>query len=159
MRRSLCTWLTLGLLVYVVSASQAFLDNGLQEPYNLGVSSMNLSDVSHDFTVLSHPRFPTHQVRIKRSDFCDPTVKVWTGRIMIDWKFKRIAFSEAESRIYRRWFRRKTLVFLLLRVSSEPRYRRCCYVDQRWTWLFIFYGVTHGTWYLNHFYAHKLLVS
>jgi hypothetical protein len=26
------------------------------------------------FTTLSHARFPHHAVRIKRSDFCDPTV-------------------------------------------------------------------------------------
>lgn len=27
------------------------------------------------FTVLSLPHFPAHQVRVKKTDFCDPTVK------------------------------------------------------------------------------------
>lgn len=27
------------------------------------------------FTTLAHPRFPAHQVRIKKTEFCDPTVK------------------------------------------------------------------------------------
>jgi len=40
------------------------------------VPSLNLSSLpSADFTILSHPMFPQHSVRIKRSHFCDPTVK------------------------------------------------------------------------------------
>lgn len=29
----------------------------------------------HRYTALSSPRFPGHQVRVKKSNFCDPTVK------------------------------------------------------------------------------------
>ena len=28
-----------------------------------------------EFTTLSLPHFPAHQVRVKKTDFCDPTVK------------------------------------------------------------------------------------
>jgi hypothetical protein len=36
----------------------------------------NLASVTSEdsFTTLSHARFPHHAVRIKKSDFCDPTV-------------------------------------------------------------------------------------
>lgn len=27
------------------------------------------------FTTLAHPNFPSHQVRVKKTVFCDPTVK------------------------------------------------------------------------------------
>ena len=27
------------------------------------------------FTVLTHPNFPAHQLRVKKTNFCDPTVK------------------------------------------------------------------------------------
>jgi hypothetical protein len=41
-----------------------------------GSSVRHLSSVtSTDFTAISHPHFPNHQVRIKKSNFCDPTVK------------------------------------------------------------------------------------
>ena len=29
-----------------------------------------------EFTALTHPQFPNHRVRIKKSNFCDPTVKL-----------------------------------------------------------------------------------
>ena len=29
-----------------------------------------------EYTALTHPRFPNHRVRIKKSNFCDPTVKL-----------------------------------------------------------------------------------
>lgn len=33
------------------------------------------ASLSPVFTTLAHPRFPAHQVRIKKTEFCDPTVK------------------------------------------------------------------------------------
>jgi hypothetical protein len=41
------------------------------------VSARRLSSIisKEDFTVLSHPEFPGHGVRVKKTDFCDPTVK------------------------------------------------------------------------------------
>jgi len=46
---------------------------------NLGrnVTTMLLSELgsADDFTALVHPKFPHHQVRIKKTKFCDPTVK------------------------------------------------------------------------------------
>lgn len=44
------------------------------------VQSLYLSSLSStDYTALHHPRFPSHQVRIKKTDFCDPTVKYDSG--------------------------------------------------------------------------------
>jgi hypothetical protein len=42
-----------------------------------GNSTAHLSSVSasSEFTTLGHAAFPRHSVRIKKSDFCDPTVK------------------------------------------------------------------------------------
>ena len=41
------------------------------------VTRLHLSSLSagDDFTTLNHPRFPDHQVRVKKTEFCDPTVK------------------------------------------------------------------------------------
>jgi len=41
------------------------------------VTTMLLSELgsTDDFTALVHPKFPYHQVRIKKTKFCDPTVK------------------------------------------------------------------------------------
>jgi hypothetical protein len=41
------------------------------------VTAFHLSSVTStdNYTALSHPRFPNHRVRIKSSEFCDPTVK------------------------------------------------------------------------------------
>lgn len=40
-------------------------------------TSIQLSSIAANdgFTVLSLPQFPAHQVRVKKTDFCDPTVK------------------------------------------------------------------------------------
>ena len=41
------------------------------------VTTMHLSELgsTDEFTALVHPKFPYHQVRVKRTKFCDPTVK------------------------------------------------------------------------------------
>jgi len=41
------------------------------------VTTMHLSELgsTDDFTTLVHPKFPGHQVRVKKTKFCDPTVK------------------------------------------------------------------------------------
>lgn len=49
-------------------------------PENLlvaNVTALRLSSITSTdkYTALSHPRFPNHRVRIKSSDFCDPTVQ------------------------------------------------------------------------------------
>lgn len=44
----------------------------------------HLSVVSSDaFTTLTHPKFPKHGIRIRKSSFCDPTVKYTTQSICI----------------------------------------------------------------------------
>lgn len=53
-----------------------------------------LSDT--EFTVLSHPVFPRHSVRIKKSSFCDHTVGVYTG--YIDFGARHLFFTFFESR-------------------------------------------------------------
>ena len=41
------------------------------------ITTMHLSSIAtgEGYTTLSHPRYPAHQVRVKKTDFCDPTVK------------------------------------------------------------------------------------
>lgn len=47
-----------------------------QSPFTVDNVSMSLAAITSEqsFTTLSHPRFPNHSVRIKKSTFCDPTV-------------------------------------------------------------------------------------
>ncbi|KIJ27001.1 hypothetical protein M422DRAFT_191548, partial [Sphaerobolus stellatus SS14] len=75
---------------------------GSQVPFNtessLQVTPLHLNSISETFTALKHPSFPAHQVRIKRTDFCDPTVKVWTGYIDVDYGAKHLFFYFFESR-------------------------------------------------------------
>ncbi|KAJ7909462.1 Alpha/Beta hydrolase protein [Mycena leptocephala] len=66
-------------------------DEGLFTP----MEDMNaLSET--DFSVLSHPIFPNYNVRIKKSPFCDDTVKAYTG--YIDIEARHIFFYFFESR-------------------------------------------------------------
>lgn len=52
-------------------------------PDNLDFDNAPESTINHlssirdsEYTALTHPRFPNHRVRIKKSNFCDPTVKL-----------------------------------------------------------------------------------
>ncbi|KAJ7086299.1 Alpha/Beta hydrolase protein [Mycena crocata] len=66
-------------------------DDGLFSP----MEDMNaLSET--EFSVLSHPVFPNYNVRIKKSPFCDDTVKSYTG--YIDIEARHIFFYFFESR-------------------------------------------------------------
>lgn len=72
----------LGLTVSsVVGATQkpffASRPNPAVEPYDAGLFSPmeDLSLLSTEFTTLEHPFFPNYNVRIKKSDFCDGTVR------------------------------------------------------------------------------------
>ncbi|KAF4616139.1 hypothetical protein D9613_011461 [Agrocybe pediades] len=62
-------------------------------------SPLQLSSIgSGEFTTLSHPRFPTHRIRVKKSHFCDPTVNVYTGYLDVDAGAKHMFFYFFESR-------------------------------------------------------------
>ncbi|TFK85892.1 peptidase S10 serine carboxypeptidase [Polyporus arcularius HHB13444] len=96
-------WIALGV---VVSAQQVAFDVGasirpvgtVSLPGN--VWTRYLADItSHDaFVALRHPRFPAHQVRVKKSEFCDPTVNVYTGYLDVDEGAKHLFFYFFESR-------------------------------------------------------------
>ncbi|THH20268.1 hypothetical protein EW146_g1054 [Bondarzewia mesenterica] len=64
------------------------------------VTTMHLSSIAsgQKFTVLDHPRFPAHRVRIKKAEFCDPTVNVYTGYLDVDQGAKHLFFYFFESR-------------------------------------------------------------
>ncbi|KAL5531735.1 hypothetical protein ACEPAG_4612 [Sanghuangporus baumii] len=70
----------------------------LETPVNF--TTMHLSSVQSTdvFTTLVHPDFPGHQVRIKKTDFCDPTVNVYTGYLDVDQGAKHLFFYLFESR-------------------------------------------------------------
>jgi hypothetical protein len=58
------------------SRSSGLAFNGPNYEAQWQVPSLNLTSVpSEDFINLVHPAYPNHAVRIKRSHFCDPTVK------------------------------------------------------------------------------------
>ncbi|OCH95860.1 peptidase S10, serine carboxypeptidase [Obba rivulosa] len=62
--------------------------------------TLNLSSLSStgQYTVLTHPDFVDYQVRVKKSDFCDPTVNVYTGYLDVDYGAKHLFFYFFESR-------------------------------------------------------------
>ncbi|TRM68590.1 peptidase S10 serine carboxypeptidase [Schizophyllum amplum] len=68
-------------------------------PFNKTVETRLLSSLpADDFTSLSHPHFPNHGVRVKKTSFCDPTVNAYTGYLDIDQGAKHLFFSYFESR-------------------------------------------------------------
>ncbi|TFK72339.1 alpha/beta-hydrolase, partial [Pluteus cervinus] len=60
-------------------------------------STKLLSVVGGDkFTILGHPLFPEYSVRVKRTSFCDETVRAYTG--YIDVQARHLFFYFFESR-------------------------------------------------------------
>ncbi|TDL20405.1 alpha/beta-hydrolase [Rickenella mellea] len=65
-----------------------------QEP----VHTLELSSLSSErFTRLSHPNFPRHSARIKKSHFCDETVDAYTGYLDIGTRHLFFYFFESRS--------------------------------------------------------------
>ncbi|KAF8632022.1 hypothetical protein AX17_004965 [Amanita inopinata Kibby_2008] len=58
----------------------------------------HLSSLTDTYVTLSHPSFPYHHVRVKKTEFCDPTVNVYTGYLDIDDGAKHLFFYFFESR-------------------------------------------------------------
>ncbi|THH00821.1 hypothetical protein EW026_g1775 [Hermanssonia centrifuga] len=50
-----------------------------------------------EFTTLNHPAFPKYDVRIKKSDFCDGTVRAFTGYIDIEARHLFFYFFESRN--------------------------------------------------------------
>lgn len=74
---------------------------GLQVDSGVNTTSTRmLSSISsvQDFTTLAHPLYPYHRVRVKKSNFCDPTVNVYTGYLDVDAGAKHLFFYFFESR-------------------------------------------------------------
>jgi len=72
-------------------ASADRYDAGLFTPYE-DLDGLSASE----YTVLHHPAFPRHNVRIKKSDFCDGSVGAYTG--YIDIQARHLFFYFFESR-------------------------------------------------------------
>ncbi|KAG8775314.1 hypothetical protein FRC12_001556 [Ceratobasidium sp. 428] len=68
--------------------------------YGSSVQRLELSSLSaDDFTVAGHQSFPTHQIRVKRvKNFCDTTVKMYSGYLDVDYGAKHLFFYFFESR-------------------------------------------------------------
>ncbi|KAG8786042.1 hypothetical protein FRC12_016980 [Ceratobasidium sp. 428] len=68
--------------------------------YGSNVQRLELSSLSSDdFTVAGHQSFPSHQLRLKHvKDFCDPTVKMYSGYLDVDYGAKHLFFYFFESR-------------------------------------------------------------
>ncbi|KAJ7649434.1 serine carboxypeptidase [Mycena polygramma] len=95
-------WALLLLQLCSVLATQTVFSNfntGIPNAYDEGMftpmEDMNLLSET-EFSILSHPVFPNYNVRIKKSTFCDETVKAYTG--YIDIEARHIFFYFFESR-------------------------------------------------------------
>ncbi|KAK1226689.1 hypothetical protein PQX77_010333 [Marasmius sp. AFHP31] len=74
-------------------------DNGQLLLNNKDDHETKLTTLStEDFSVFSHPKFPGHRVRVKKSHFCDPTVNVYTGYLDVSAGAKHLFFYFFESR-------------------------------------------------------------
>ena len=74
--KTLLSFAFLGALAQALSQNHLFVDNVASETSLNPPVPMSLTAIASEesFTALSHPRFPYHAVRIKKSTFCDPTV-------------------------------------------------------------------------------------
>ena len=76
------TWF-LSALLYFAVALGPLVQTGAQQTHLsgqrvvAGTSEVDLASITdvESYATLMHPRFPSHQVRVKKTDFCDPTVK------------------------------------------------------------------------------------
>ncbi|KAF8907224.1 Alpha/Beta hydrolase protein [Mucidula mucida] len=65
----------------------------------LDYADLHLSSLqSENFIAVSHSKYPAHGLRIKKSNFCDPTVNVYTGYLDVDYGAKHLFFYFFESR-------------------------------------------------------------
>jgi len=89
----------LGLASYTCAQQEFFAPGGYQN-YNEGLFTP-AEDLSilleSQFTTLSHPSFPRYSVRIKKSSFCDSSVKSYTGYIDIEARHLFFYFFESRS--------------------------------------------------------------
>ncbi|KAI0366349.1 peptidase S10 serine carboxypeptidase [Pilatotrama ljubarskyi] len=67
-------------------------------PGNLSTGVLSSITSRDEYTALVHPRLPAHRVRVKKTDFCDPTVNVYTGYLDVDQGAKHLFFYFFESR-------------------------------------------------------------
>ncbi|KAA1466036.1 peptidase S10 serine carboxypeptidase [Dentipellis sp. KUC8613] len=92
----------LSLVQCVLGAQQAFSVNntitGGGPAVKSPVENLHLSSVDATYTVLTNKRFPNHRVRVRKTDFCDPTVNVYTGYLDVDQGAKHLFFYFFESR-------------------------------------------------------------
>ncbi|KAI0751275.1 peptidase S10 serine carboxypeptidase [Daedaleopsis nitida] len=109
MLSTVVTWVVLALGTTVVAQQVVLNGPAALRPFIPGsannlpvanVSTRSLASVASqdEFLALSHPRFPVHQVRIKKSEFCDPTVNAYTGYLDVDDGAKHLFFYFFESR-------------------------------------------------------------
>ncbi|KAH0839587.1 Alpha/Beta hydrolase protein [Lanmaoa asiatica] len=99
--KTLLLFAFLGAVAQAVSQTRLIVDSVASEISFNPALPMNLSAIAwaeESFTALSHPRFPHHAVRIKKSTFCDPTVSIYTGYLDVDDGAKHLFFYFFESR-------------------------------------------------------------
>ncbi|KAI0347016.1 peptidase S10 serine carboxypeptidase [Trametopsis cervina] len=93
-----CAVAQLGLYKNVYAADTQPISYGLDPSRDFARMHLSNLSTSEHFTTLNHPRFPAHQVRVKKSSFCDPTVNVYTGYLDVDGGAKHMFFYFFESR-------------------------------------------------------------
>lgn len=71
---ALC-WLCLASQQAILANSEGGLEFRLREPSDFATAHLSEVHSTDHFVALSHPDFPSHGVRIKKTEFCDSTVK------------------------------------------------------------------------------------
>ncbi|GJE84749.1 peptidase S10, serine carboxypeptidase [Phanerochaete sordida] len=90
-----------GLLSLFSAVLAAFSTVQSVDGQGLSTNALTLSTAvtaQNEYTTLTHPSFGRHQVRVKKTDFCDPTVNVYTGYLDVDDGAKHMFFYFFESR-------------------------------------------------------------
>ncbi|KIK54400.1 hypothetical protein GYMLUDRAFT_48762 [Collybiopsis luxurians FD-317 M1] len=83
----------------IAANSQEPLSNVFNVPSSSDAQQLHLSSLGSDsFTILNHSRFPNHRVRVKKTQFCDSTVNMYTGYLDVDAGAKHLFFYFFESR-------------------------------------------------------------
>lgn len=82
-------WLTPLTFLVGATVAQAHLQHVLSGTERLhsvaNLTGLGLSAIVQQdgYAALTHPRFPAHQVRVKKTDFCDPTVKCVLWEVLV----------------------------------------------------------------------------
>jgi hypothetical protein len=80
------TPLALGSIASVNKAASTVFQSQRHDGAHDVQQPLHLSSVQEDYVPLHHPSFPRHSVRIRKTNFCDPTVKQVVASTCTKWE-------------------------------------------------------------------------